>query len=151
MGEPPNKWNESNRWVDHSHVTEVVETLPEKTSKSADANLESLDENHKEANEEEGANETMGVNEQEGANETERSDLRLLKRGRDGLLRSEGKLKPTDRCTPSFSHQKHAGEQETKIPLDSLVSSKIDRPRLFLDSLQNLSSPRFWRKRGYQA
>jgi len=29
-----------------------------------------LDENHKEANEEEGANETMGVNEQEGANET---------------------------------------------------------------------------------
>jgi len=42
MGEPPNKWNESNRWVDHSHVTEVVETLPEKTSKSADANVNCL-------------------------------------------------------------------------------------------------------------
>jgi len=39
MREPPNKWHESSRWVDHSHVTELVETLPEETSRSVDANV----------------------------------------------------------------------------------------------------------------
>ncbi|CAH8267140.1 unnamed protein product [Arabidopsis lyrata] len=126
VGKPPNKWQESSRWDDHSHVTELVETLPEESCRSVDANVESSDKNHNEANEEEGANETVGANEEEGANEMdirklninnwqERSDPRLLKRGRDGILRSEGKLNPTDRFTPSSRTRNMQGNKKQKF------------------------------------